>query len=280
MSKISYSTAGFVDRDVEAALDSIAAAGFTQAELRGTEPHVAEVPTGKALLDFRSRLESRGFYGCTVHAPAATNVPGAPEEGWRREKVEVLAGYIRFAGGIGGSGVVIHATPNPCFVPDAEAPDIPQRIHDAILRSLDDLIPVAEQAGTRMLLENLPYECQYPLLTMRELRPFVDSYPARALGLIVDTGHAWTMKIDPVEEIRLAGCRLEGTHLQDVDYDDPQDDHWVPTQGGLDWEAIRSALAQINYGGAWTFEPVHGRHGETPTELARICRSVAAAWGS
>ncbi len=88
------------------------------------------------------------------------------------------------------------------------------------------------------------------------------------------------MKIDPVEEIRLAGCRLEGTHLQDVDYDDPQDDHWVPTQGGLDWEAIRSALAQINYGGAWTFEPVHGRHGETPTELARICRSVAAAWGS
>ncbi|MDP6439217.1 MAG: sugar phosphate isomerase/epimerase [Candidatus Brocadiia bacterium] len=279
MSKISYSTSGFTDRGVEAALDGVAAAGFPQAEILGQEPHLAEVPTGKALLDFRSRLESRGFSGCTVHAPLRTNVLGAPEEGWRREKVEVLADYIRFAGAIGASGVVIHAIPNPMFVPEAEAPDIPQLMHDAVLRSLDDLIPVAEQAGTRMLLENLPYECQYPFLTMKELRPLVDSYPAKALGLVIDTGHAWTMKIDPAEEIRLAGCRLGGTHLQDVDHDDPQDNHWVPTQGGLDWESIRSALAQVNYGGTWTFEPLHGRYGETPAELARICRSVAAGWG-
>ena len=155
MSKISYSTSGFTDRGVEAALDGIAAAGFPQAEILGQEPHLAEVPTGKALREFRSRLESRGFSGCTVHAPLRTNVLGAPEEGWRREKVEVLAGYIRFAGAIGASGVVIHAIPNPMFVPEAEAPDIPQLMHDAVLRSLDDLIPVAEEAGTRMLLENL-----------------------------------------------------------------------------------------------------------------------------
>ena len=74
---------------------------------------------------------------------------------------------------------------------------------------------------------------------MQELRALVDGYPEEQLGLVIDTGHAWTMKRDPSLEIKFAGSRLQGTHLQDVDYDQPNDNHWAPTQGGLDWSAIR-----------------------------------------
>ena len=61
MSNISYSTVGFRDRDVEAALDGVAAAGFTQTEVLGQEPHLAVPPTGKALATFEPVWRPEGF---------------------------------------------------------------------------------------------------------------------------------------------------------------------------------------------------------------------------
>ena len=278
MKAISYSTAGFFDRDVEAALDAIAAAGFNRAEVVGQEPHVDVPPSGRELRDFRARLEERGLGGGTVHAPLTRNILAAPEEEWRREKVGVLASYVRFAAELGTTGVVIHPVPNPMFVPDPERDELPQIMRDAARRSLDDLVPVAREAGIRMLLENLPYRCHYPFLNMTELRELVEPYHEEAVGLVIDTGHAWTGGNDAAAEILAAGPRLWGTHLQDVDYEDPQDNHWVPSHGGLDWNAIRSALGQIEYSGQWTFETAAARGDETPEELAQLTRQVAAGW--
>jgi len=276
--KLGYSTCGFVDRDVEAALDAIAAAGYDHTEVLGQDPHVAAPPLGSAAREFAARLESRGFLGGTVHAPMRRNVLGAPDEDWRREKVQVLAAYVRFAAAIGFSGVVVHPVPNPIFVPEPERPELPERISEATRRSLDDLVPVAVEAGTRVLLENLPYDCAYPFLTMDELRPLVDAYPDEALGLVIDTGHAWTSGLDPADQIRAGGPRLWGTHLQDVDHEHPQDDHWAPTHGGLDWVAIREALREVGYAGLWTFEVMVARHGESPDDLATLTRGIAAGW--
>ena len=279
MSNISYSTLGFVDREVEAALDGVAAAGFSQTEILGQEPHLAVPPKGKALTDFRARLADRGLRARTVHAPLTRNVLGAPDETWRREVVEILASYLRLAAGLESTEVIIHPVPNPIFVPEGDHPEVARRIADAVPRSLDQLVPVARQEGVRILLENLPYSCGYPYLAMQELRALVDGYPEEQLGLVIDTGHAWTMKRDPSLEIKFAGSRLQGTHLQDVDYDQPNDNHWAPTQGGLDWSAIRKALASVGYSGPWTFEVARGTQGETPEQLARLTRQVARSWG-
>lgn len=279
MRDISFSTVGFMDRGTEEALDAVAEAGFTQTEIIGQDPHMDDAPTGRALSEFRARLEARGLRVRTVHAPMKRNVLGAPDEDWRREKVRVSSRFIEFAGEVGAGEVVIHPVPNPMFVADADDPSVPGRIRDAVPRSLDEIVPVAQAAGVRITLENLPYHCDYPFLTMRELRPVVDAYPEDGLGLVIDTGHAWTMKNDPVEEIRAAGSRLCGTHLQDVDYDEPDDDHWVPTHGDLNWDSIRAAFVEIEYAGPWTFECYVPRHGESPEELASITHGVAESWG-
>ena len=279
MSETSYSTLGFSDRSLEAALDTIAAAGFSGVEILGQAPHLDEPPQGHALKEFRGRLENRGFRSWTVHAPAKRNVPGAPDEDWRAESVETLQRYVRFSGALGSRGLIVHPVPNPIFVSDNQVGSLHTRMQDAVRRSLDELVPVAAESGTCILLENLPYHCDYPLLSMRELRPLVDEYPAEHVALILDTGHAWTIGNDPVAEIHFAGARLQGTHLQDVDATTPNDDHWVPTHGGLDWDAIRAALAEIGYVGNWTFETVQGRHGESPDELAQMTRQVATVWG-
>ena len=278
MSKISYATVGFGDRDVEAALDSVVAASFEQAEILGQEPHVATPPKGQALADFAKRLRSRGL-SATVHAPLTTNVLGAPDEQWRREKVKVLAGYLHFSAAIGAEEMVVHPVPNPIFVPEPDRPELPELMQEAARRSLDELVPVARQVQVRILLENLPYRCSYPLKDMHQLRALVDFYPPENVGLVIDTGHAGTAGKDPAEEIRIAGNRLHGTHLQDVDGEAPNDQHWIPTHGALDWDAIRQALAEVIYIGAWTFEVLNGRNGETPEELARLTRQLARKWG-
>ena len=279
MAEISYSTAGFKDRNIAEALKAIAAVGFAQAEISSQPPHVSSPLHGGELEQFRALLRACGIGAGTVHAPMRENVLGAPEESWRCEKVGVLGDYIRFAADIGAAGLVIHPVPNPIFVPDPERAELSQLIEDATRRSLDELVPVALEAGVRMLLENLPYHCHYPFLSMEELRPLVDPYPEEALGLVVDTGHAWTSGNDPAAEIRSAGSRLWGTHLQDVDAVDPQDNHWLPTHGGLDWASIRDALRAVGYAGLWTFEVIVARHGEEPEELARLTREAAAGWG-
>ncbi len=139
-----------------------------------------------------------------------------------------------------------------------------------------------------MLLENLPYnrdlraagkDGDYPLMRMADLRAFIEDFPPEQVGLIVDVGHAWTDGMDPAREILIAGDRLWGTHLQDVDRDNPQDNHWAPLDGGLDWPSIVSALQQIGYAGAYTFEVIAPRRGESADELARMTFATARAWG-
>ena len=280
MGVASYSTVGFTDRSVSAALEAIVRAGFRQVEIVAMEPHISQPPGEDGARELWTQLASLGFVGVTVHAPLGVHVLGAPEEEWRRRNVSIFVDYLGFTAAIGGDALVIHPVPNPMFVPDAEAPDLPQRLAEGVRRSLDALAPVAQGEGVRIHLENLPYDCSYPLLEMGELRPLVDDYPDDAVGLVVDTGHAWTRRRDPDAEILLAGARLGGLHLQDVDGEAPNDDHWMPTHGDLDWDAIRTALGQVEYGGPWTFEVAYARHGETLDALAAQCCALAACWAS
>jgi len=269
---------GFRERGIEAALDGVAAAGFRNVEILGQEPHVSEPPAGEALAHFRQGLDARGFRLRSVHAPLGKHVLGAPDEAWRQEKLAVLESYVRFAGDIGAGTIVIHPVPNPMFVPCHGEPGLEERIGAATRRSLDELVPVARGAGVRLLLENLPYVCNYPFLTMAELRALVDGYPAEQVGLVIDSGHAAAVGRDPAEEIRIAGNRLWGTHLQDVDPAAGEDQHWAPTCGGLNWPAIRAALREVGYAGVWMFEVVYPHHGESNEEMARLTYEFATEW--
>lgn len=279
MNSIGYSTLGFMDRDVGAALDAIAAAGFDSAEILCKPPHLAEPLTGPEATRFRAALEHRKLQSWSVHAPLGRTVLGAPDEAWRCEKVAELARFIRFSGDIAARAVVIHPVPNPIFVPEPDHPQIAARMEAAVRRSLDELLPPAEQAGVRLLLENLPYHCAYPFLTMRDLRALVEDYPASCLGLVVDTGHVCALGNDLSEEIRAAGPRLFSTHLSDFDSATPADGHRVPGSAEVDWTAIRATLNEIHYAGPMLFE-VSVADGQSAEEVARATLRFAESWAS
>ena len=268
-----YSTAGFGEYDVETALDRISEAGFTQVEISAAHGHL---PADADLKGILSHLGSRGLQCQIVHAPAWKCILGVPEESWRKEAIGVLSQYVRIIADLGVSGAIMHPVPNPRFVSDPDTPELHERMLTSLRRSLDELVPMAEQAGGRILLENLPYSCDYPLLNLLELREFIEPYPAKALGLIIDVGHAQVSGHDPAEEIRAAGSRLCGTHLHDTDSID--DRHWVPGQGVIEWEAVLAALEDVGYTGLWTFEVVYGTNNETDKQLLQMSATVGEGW--
>ena len=277
--QISYGTVGFRDRDLETALRGVAAAGYTHMEMSSLEPHLYRILEGAELASLHQLIRDCGLSVGTVHAPLGRAVIAAPEERWRVENVGLFSDYLRLSGDLGAGGMVIHPVPNPSDLDGPGSPELTRIIGDAARRSLDELVPVALASSVRMLLENLPFAGPFPLLTMTELSHLVEPYPEEAVGLVIDTGHAWTIGNDPAAEIRAAGDRLWGTHLQDVDGENPRDNHWAPTQGDLDWPAIREALLDVGYRGLWTFEIIYPRHDESDQQLAQMTYDTARELG-
>jgi sugar phosphate isomerase/epimerase len=277
MDNTSYSTAGFRKQTLQQALDSIQKAGFPAVEI-GCNPHANNPFKNAALTEFTKELDSRNLKPRSIHAPSGLTTLGATTEEWRIKEMKTLESFIIFASDIEASDMVIHPIPNPIFVPDADNPNNPEIMKKAVARSLDYLIPIAEKYGIRMNLENLPYHCNYPYRSMKELRLLVNQYPANQLGLILDTGHVGVMGNEIVEEIKSAGERLKGTHLHDVNGNQDGDDHKGPNRGLLNWDDMLETLIEINYSGPYTFETIVTKENETEEELAIFTRTFAKTW--
>ena len=279
MDNTSYSTAGFSDRTIEEALDTVANIGFPQVEVSGRDPHLEHRLIGKDLSDFLSRVASRGLKIRTMHAPSGRTTLGTTDKEWRTQESAILHDYILFLSDLGGTDMVIHPIPNPIFVENAYAPETAELVKEGVSISLDSLVPVAQEAGVRINLENLPYRCNYPYRTMKTLRTLVEPYPSEHLGLIIDTGHVGVLGNEIVEEIRSAGPRLCGTHLHDVEGAEDGTDHRGPTRGFLNWDDLLGTLDEVDYQGPYTFETSKPAIGETPEELAAFTRQFAITRG-
>ncbi len=276
MDDISSSTSAFMDRGLEAAFDAIGEAGFPQAEILASNRHM-ETPVEQEFPRLRRILETHSVLGRTMHAPAGRSTLAAMDANWRKQSVGVLTGYVRLAGALRLTELVIHPISDRDLSPYANDPGLSQLMREAIQRSLDDLIPAIEESAVRITLENLPYP-GLPFNSMRELRPLVDAYPKEAVGLIIDLGHVARLDLDPVDEIRAAGRRLYGTHIHDLNVVAGHTDHHSPTLGYHDWDAIRQAFAEVGYMGPWTSEATKASQGESPEELAREVKDWMTSW--
>ena len=275
MDDTSSTTAVFMDRSLEAALDALGEAGFPQAEIYVSDPHVG-TPSEQELSRLRSILEAHSVRGRTMHAPGRRSTLAAMDAGWRKESVGILTQYVRMAGVLGLTELVIHPISIRDLAPYADDPALPQRMRDAVQRSLDDLMPAIEESAVRITLENLPFP-NLPLNSMRELRTVVDPYPSGAVGLVIDIGHVARLGMDPVDELHAAEERLCGTHIHEHNVQAGRD-HYSPILGNLDWDAIRQAFTEIGYTGPWTSEVEKPSHGESQDELAREVNDWMTFW--
>lgn len=237
-----------LDRDH---LVEIAAHGFEAVEVFAVRDHF-DYHDRRAALALAEWLDDTRLALHSLHAPiAAAFAQGQWREGYtlaagneprRKRAVEEVTAALNLATLVPYRVLVLH-----CGVPAPHG--LPADNHvPAMIRSLEELSPIAALVGVRLAVEVIPNA----LSTASSLVDLLESeIDASDLGICMDVGHARLMG-DVVEAIETCAGHLLTTHLHDNR--GRTDDHLVPGQGVVDWEAALLAFQKVGYDGAWVFE--------------------------
>lgn len=232
------------------ALEALAASGYPKLEVWLAEPHVPW-RSAEALDDFSGRLSDFGLSAGSVHLPFYPSVPELIEENarWsliastaeaRQAALTASADGLFAAAKLGAACGVLHLG----WQKDAWNDHSEGWAREAVAA----LIPVARQAGVKLLLENIISDGTR-IGRLMQLLDEID--PEREVGLCVDLGHAH-VEGDVVEELHLALPRLHHLHVHDND--GCNDAHLAPGQGTIPWPEVLATLQQAGYSGLAALE--------------------------
>jgi sugar phosphate isomerase/epimerase len=165
-----------------------------------------------------------------------------PFESLRRAAVDELKQCLEVFAVLGASWMNIH--------PDRQAPFYPRKsIIERNLQSLRDLLPLSQELGVGLMIENLPGSFN----TVRQLSELLDAMPELALHL--DIGHANLMVEYNTTDDLLAAywSRLRHVHLHD-NKGGSSDLHLPLGSGNIDTGRYVRALQARGYNGTITLE--------------------------
>jgi sugar phosphate isomerase/epimerase len=110
------------------------------------------------------------------------------------------------------------------------------------MRSLRQVLPVAERSEGRILIEAINrYETNY-LVTVDEALALIDRVGSDRLAVLADTFHMNIEEASPLDALRRCGKRLGHIHVADSN-------RRAPGWGHLDFSDIIAVLKEIGYGG-------------------------------
>ncbi len=237
-----------LDRDH---LVEIAAHGFEAVEVFAVRDHF-DYQDRRAALALAEWLDDTRLTLHSLHAPiSAEYAQGAWREAYslaaadeprRKRAVAEATAALNLASLVPYQVLVLH-----CGVPSPHGQPADNHVA-GMIRSLEELSPVAAAAGVRLAVELIPNALSTPsaLVDMLESEMEVDD-----IGICMDVGHARLMG-DVVDAIETCSGYLTTTHLHDNR--GRSDDHLVPGQGVVDWDATLLAFQKVGYDGAWIFE--------------------------
>ncbi|MCA2220117.1 sugar phosphate isomerase/epimerase family protein [Nonomuraea aurantiaca] len=194
------------------AIDAIAELvdnGYKTFEVPISSPHcwpdeisISERSAMKARLsEYGARIRSLNAGGYDINLAS----PGA---NMRRKSIEHIKSVIDLAVAWDVPEVVISpGTRRPMISPSLE------KAYGWMYESLGDLIPLAKQAGTRLLLENTPY-CFTP--TIRDLAGIVRTVNDDVLKIVYDVANAAYIEEDPVAGLLSHQESIALVHISDT----------------------------------------------------------------
>jgi len=227
------------------ALEALAASGYPKLELWLAEPHVPW-RDATALAKFRARLADYGLSTPSVHLPFYPSVPELLQQNarWslidgakhaRQEALAASADGLHAAAAIGAECGVLHL--------GWQGDTWNARSDGWAREAVAELVPVAREAGIKLLLENI-ISSGTRVSKLVELLDEVD--PAGDVGLCVDLGHAH-VEGNILEELQAALPRLDHLHVHDND--GQKDSHLPPGEGTIPWQQVVEQLRSIDFDG-------------------------------
>lgn len=154
------------------------------------------------------RTLATGFYwGCSL---------GSADEDERGKAVEFTKKYIRTASALGAETVLV--VPGAVDVAwDPSRPVVPyQKVWDAAIKSLKEVLPSAEGEGVNIALENVWNKF---LLSPIEMKIFIDSFSSDRVGSYFDVGNA-LLNGYPEHWIEILGERIKAVHFKNFKRED------------------------------------------------------------
>jgi sugar phosphate isomerase/epimerase len=232
-------------------LVEIAAHGFDAVEVFATRDHFDyhDVGTAAALAEW---LSDTRLVLNSLHGPIAAGFAGgrwrdyynlaAPDESVRRLAVAETRAALGLAAIVPYRFLVLHAG----VVGDG--PSAADNRKASMIRSLEELAPVASDAGVRLAVEVIPNSLSGASELVALIEEEID---IPNLGICMDVGHARLMG-DVVDAIEACSGHIVTTHLHDNR--GQTDDHLIPGRGVIDWDAATLAFQKVGYDGVWMFE--------------------------
>ena len=268
-------------------LDRFAAAGAKKivvgTHLIGRMMNEPEFPAA-----FRKMVESRGMILEGAHAPFDDHGLNTPDETHRRQIVAERKRILDICGELKLKVVVNHLS---CNAKNFDYSASQEYLFDQALRSVEELLPVAQKAKLILALENIPSPSDHADNLIRIFRHF----ESPILGCCFDFGHANFFRTIrncstatwPASRIkRWQGFKIRwndhmledllpfvvATHMHDNDGDN--DSHDMPGNGNVDWKHLLALLEQAPRLTNPQTEVKIFKHGNTPEELCRAFRSL------
>jgi hexulose-6-phosphate isomerase len=175
----------------------------------------------------------------------------------RQQGLELAKKMIQAAKLLGTENLLV--VPGAVYVPWLENVEpVPNDVCDARAReAVRQLIPVAEQAGVYLNIENI-FASGY-LFSPQEMVEFVDSFQNPHVQIHFDTGNLMQYQF-PEHWVPILGKRIKNIHLKE--WDKRVHEFNLHTfrpllDGTTDWPAVMEALDKVGYRGYLTFEYFH-----------------------
>ena len=162
----------------------------------------------------------------------------SPRECFRQTGIELVENRLLLAKVLNSDNIVMHID-HPAESDDKE--NAWKEFFVILFKSLDQLRPIAEKHGVRIAVENLRYPVSE---TIHLFDAIFDRYPADYLGWCYDSGHAHFVSKD-LTLLERYRDRVIATHLHD-NYG-ARDDHLLPGDGNMDWNAVVQNIAASGY---------------------------------
>ena len=219
-------------------LRSLMQRGYREFELMMYPNHLWPADTDAAARrELRRLIESNGLRVTTLNMPNIDlNIAGAAAE-MRAYSLANLRGVVELAGDLGVPGVVIGpGKANPLMPAPVE------RLMGYFHAALDELVPLADRAGTALHVENMPFAF---LPGIDALMDALDRYGNDRIGIVYDVANGYFINEDVGAALRRCRGRLKVVHLSDTGQKVYR--HDPVGLGSVDFGAIPPVLAEIGF---------------------------------
>jgi len=181
----------------------------------------------------------------TIHALfGPTYDLSSPDTRTQHEGLTAAHAAVDTAVQLGAPMVVVHASSEPIL--PGERADRLRRAQAAF----QDVGTRCRKLGVQVAIELLPRSCLGN--SVEELLILLDGLPEEAFGVCLDTNHLMDRAADLPRAVGALDGKLLTLHMSD--YDGVDEQHQMPGQGVLDWQAFMHALGETGYSGPYNYE--------------------------